>query len=289
MAIQLENDIEDQITKCLKLLKYSLGNDLLGVYLYGSIIVGGLQKYSDIDFFVVTNRSTTHKEKETVIANLQEISGLYKSDSKRPIEMTIVVKSEINPWHYPAKIDFQYGEWLRQEFENGKIEPWPTNIMPDLAIQITQVLLASKKLLGPDPNQLISAIPYQDFIHATLESLDSLIADINWDTCNVLLTLARIWSTVETDQIFSKQDAATWVIDFLPEAFQPVMKRAREVHTGKDKDQWDDIKLLIQPCAKFMKSQINEQISLLKLSNYVNKSILPCKTSSILPFKNNLG
>ena len=60
--------------------------------------------------------------------------------------MTIVIKSEIKPWRYPPHFDFQYGEWLREKFENGNIDPWPTKEMPDLALLITQVLLASQTL-----------------------------------------------------------------------------------------------------------------------------------------------
>ena len=74
-----------------------LGPDLLGVYLYGSSLVGGLQKYSDIDLFVVANRATIPEEKTILISNLLQISGIYMKSSKLPIEMTIVKKTEINP------------------------------------------------------------------------------------------------------------------------------------------------------------------------------------------------
>jgi len=126
MTNYLDNEIEEQITQCVSLLKNVLGQDLLGVYLYGSSIVGGLQKYSDIDIFVVTGRSTTYEEKAKLVTNILQISGIYQKSSKPPIEMMIVIKSEINPWHYPPKFDFQYGDWLRTEFESGNIEPWAT-------------------------------------------------------------------------------------------------------------------------------------------------------------------
>jgi len=273
MTVRLNNESEEQIMQCLNLLKNILGSDLLGVSLYGSSIIGGLQKYSDIDLFVVSNRSTNYIEKTNLVTSLLTISGIYKKTSKRPIEMTIVVKSEINPWQYPPKFDFQYGDWLRDDFESGNIEPWPNKVMPDLAILITQVLLANKKLLGPEPNQLLSRVPYHDFIAATVEELDNLMTNLNKDTCNVLLTLARIWSTVKTDQIHSKPDAAVWVINQLPEEYQPVMKQARAICIGKEYEKWDDIKPLIQLCAKFMVNQINELIALFKLSNDTNKSI----------------
>ena len=268
-----DNEIKEQISQCLNLLKDVLGQDLSGVYLYGSLIVGGLQKYSDIDIFVVSARPATHEERVKLVANILQISGIYEKSSKPPIEMMIVVKSEINPWHYPPRFDFQYGEWLRTEFENSNIEPWPTKEMPDLTLLITQVLLANKILLGPSPDQLLCRIPYKDFLTATNKALSTLMADLSRDTRNVLLTYARIWSTVETDAIRSKPDAAAWAINHLPEEYKPVMKRACAICIGEKNEYWDDIKTLIQPCADYMVSQIKKIIFLRESSDHANKSI----------------
>lgn len=273
MAAQLNSETHKQIAQCINLLKVVLANDLLGVYLYGSAIVGGLQKYSDIDLFVVSDRPTSYEEKKKLIQELLQISGVYMKSSKLPIELTIVVKSEINPWHYLPNFDFQYGEWLRSEFEKGNIEPWKTKKNADLALLITQVLLASKTLLGANPNQLLCSVPYRDFMIATTEGINSLMMDLYLDTRNVLLTLARIWSTVKTNEIRSKSNAAAWALDRLPEKYQPVMRRAKSIYKGEENEYWDDIKILIEPCANFIVSQINEQVSLIELSNNSNKVI----------------
>ncbi|WP_367606076.1 hypothetical protein [Legionella sp. W05-934-2] len=42
------HEMKQQLEDSLELLKMILGPDLLGVYLYGSSLVGGLQKYSDV-------------------------------------------------------------------------------------------------------------------------------------------------------------------------------------------------------------------------------------------------
>jgi streptomycin 3"-adenylyltransferase len=273
MEMYLDNETEKQIAQCLSLVKDVLGQDLLGVYLYGSSVVGGLQKYSDIDLFVVSDRPTTREEKARLVARMLTISSADYRNSQRPIEMTIAVKSEINPWHYPPTFDFQYGDWLRKEFENGHIEPWPTRVMPDLALLITQVLLAGKPLLGPAPDQLLDTVPYRDFMIATAEELDGLVANLTGDTRNVLLTFARIWSTVETDTIRSKPDAAAWVISRLPAEYQPVIRRARAICVGETYEHWDDIEALVQPCADFMVGGIKEQMSVRESSNYTDRLI----------------
>jgi streptomycin 3"-adenylyltransferase len=271
--LKLDSDAKKQIHNCLNLVKEIFGQDLLGVYLYGSSILGGLQKYSDIDLFVVSRRATTREEKAKLVTALLKNSGIYMKSKKLPIEMTIVEKSEINPWHYPPRFDFQYGEWLRNQFEHENVEPWPAKEMPDLALLVTQILLASNTLVGVDPDQLLCKVPYNDFMAAIKDALPNLISDLDSDIRNVLLTLARIWSTVATDAIRSKPSAANWVINRLPEKYRPVMERAKAICKGEEKEHWDDIQELIKPCADFMLSEINNKITEIMLSDDLNRSI----------------
>jgi|APCry1669189844_1035258.scaffolds.fasta_scaffold07470_1 streptomycin 3"-adenylyltransferase len=272
-TLNLDTVTKEQINQCLNLVHEIFEQDLLGVYLYGSSVFGGLQKYSDIDLLVVVNRSSTLEEKTKLAGQLLQISGIYMKNTKCPIEMTIVEQVEVNPWRYPPKFDFQYGDWLRELFETGIIEPWPSKEMPDLALLITQVLLASRTLVGTEPEQLLCKVPYQDFMIATTDALDDLMSELESDTRNVLLALARIWSTVETDAIRSKPIAADWVIRRLPKLYAPVMKRAKSICKGEEKENWDDIRKLIKPCADFIIAQISKAIDGIKLSDNTTKSI----------------
>ncbi len=271
--LKLNSSAKKQIHQCLNVVTEIFGQDLLGVYLYGSSIVGGLEKYSDLDLFVVSNRATTREEKATLATALLKISSIYMKSNELPIEMTIVEQSEINPWHYPPRFDFQYGEWLRKQFEYENIEPWPAKEMPDLALLITQILLASTTLAGAKPDQLLCKVPYKDFMTALKDALPHLMADLESDVRNVLLTFARIWSTVATDAIRSKPSAADWVISHLPEKYHPVMKRAKAICKGEEKEHWDDIQELIKPCADFMVREINNKITEIMLSNNLDRSI----------------
>ena len=262
-----------QIRNCLNLVKEILGKDLLGMYLYGSAVLGGLQKYSDIDLFVVINKATTREEKEKLTTGLLNISGRYMKSKKFPIEITIVEKSAVNPWQYPPTFDFQYGEWLRAEFEQGNIEPWQSKKMPDLALLITQVLLASTTIAGANPEQLLSKVPYKDFMSAISDSLPTIVSELDSDIRNVLLMLARIWNTFTTDTISSKHAAADWAINRLPEKYRPVMKRAKAICKGEEKEHWDDIQKLIRPCAVFMVNEAKTNITKIMSSDDSSKLI----------------
>lgn len=272
-SLKINSTAKEQILKCLNLVEEIFGQDLLGIYLYGSSILGGLQKYSDIDLFVVSNRATTYEEKIKLVTVLLKISGIYMKSKKLPIELTIVEKSEINPWRYPPKFDFQYGEWLRNQFDHGNIEPWPTKEMPDLALLVTQILLASSTLVGSNPDQILCQVPYKDFMIAIKDALPSLMSDLDSDVRNVLLTLARIWCTIATDTIRSKPAAADWVINHLPEKFRSVIKRAQAICKGEKKEDWKDIQELIKPCAHFILTEVTSKIAEIISSDNSNKFI----------------
>ena len=245
-------DVEQQLTQCIDLLKEVFETSLLGVYLFGSALVGGLQQYSDLDLFIVIDRPVSEEEKERLINRLLKISGIYMKGT--PIEITIVEKEKIVPWRYPPHYDFQYGEWLRDSFEKGIVEP--TGEMPDLAVIITQVLLKSKTLYGPHPQNILQPIPHQDFTQAMLHHIDSLANDLDDDTRNVLLTLARIWNTLATNTICSKPTAADWVLNYLPHRLAPIILRAKAICIGTEPEYWDDLKPQIRPCADYMIEQI---------------------------------
>lgn len=81
-----------------------------------------------------------------------------------------------------------YGEWLREQFDKGAI-PEPT-YDPDLAILLSQLRENSINLFGPEATEVIEPVPMTDIRRAIKESLPGLIASIEGDERNVILTLA---------------------------------------------------------------------------------------------------
>jgi len=206
--------------RAVTLVRNVLDSDVVAIYLFGSAVLGGLRPHSDLDLLVVSKRRTTRAEKQRLVDGLLSASGRSTPTGMwRRIELTIVAERDIKPWSFPPRFDFQYGDWLRSKFERGDVEPWPTNANPDLATLITMVVSADTALLGPPPAQFFDPVPQKDLLTAMLGDIDRLRADIDSDTRNVILTLARIWSTLETGIIRSKDAAADWVLERLPEPY----------------------------------------------------------------------
>lgn len=248
---------EQQLDRVLMLVREVLGPDVVGVYLFGSAVLGGLRPESDLDVLVVSARQTTPDEKRRIVGRLLAISGRRTAEGRwRRIELTIVALSEIKPWRYPPSFDFQYGDWLRTEFESGDVEPWPTTTNPDLSVLITMVLLGNRPLLGQPPAAILDPVPRRDLANGSVAGIASLLDDLDSDTRNVILTLARIWSTLATGSIRSKDAAADWVLARIPNEHRPVLARARAIYLGEQEELWDDIRPQVRHHADYVVAEI---------------------------------
>lgn len=251
--------MQEQASAAVKVVEQVLGADsTLGIYLYGSAVAGGLRPDSDIDLLVVTDRKLVDTDRQRLVDGLVPISGrTMRPPSWRPMEVTVVAQAQVRPWRYPPSFEFQYGEWLREEFARGELTPWPaTN--PDLAVLITMVLADSNPLVGPPAATLLDAVPHVDLVRATVDELPQLMGDLQDDTRNVLLTLARMWSTVATGEIRSKDGAADWALERLPEEHRAVLDRARSLYLDGGYGEWEDEMEAARACARAMAERIGQ-------------------------------
>jgi predicted nucleotidyltransferase len=217
------------------------GGDVLGAYLHGSAVLGGLRPTSDLDVLVVLEGRTAATQRRTLVEGLLDVSGARAHHGPaRPVELSVVVESDVRPWRYPPRQELLYGEWLRDMYElGGAPQPEPA---PDLSILITMVLQGNAVLVGPPPAQLLDPVPHEDLLRGAVAGIPHLLGDLESDTRNVVLTLARIWTTLDTGQIHSKDAAADWALKRLPHEHQPVLARARAMYVdGMDEERWADL------------------------------------------------
>ncbi|WP_442819584.1 aminoglycoside adenylyltransferase family protein [Streptomyces sp. NBC_00841] len=252
-----DTDVMDQLEQTVELVRDTLGPELVGTYLHGSAVRGGLAPASDLDVLTVTRRSLGDRQRRFLLGALLEISGL--TSTVRPVELTVVVQSEVRPWRFPPAGDFLYGEWLREEYEAGGIpQPGP---MPDLALVITMALAGDRPLTGPRPAEVLDPVPHADLVRASVAGIPELLAELDEDTRNVLLTLARIWTTLATGEIKPKDAAADWALARLPPQHRPVLEHARNLYLTchyQDEVWSDELKAQIRPHAEDVLTRIND-------------------------------
>lgn len=237
---EMDVDTRQQADEVARAVDAILGSALAGVYVFGSAVLGGLREHSDLDVFIVVRRRTTESERQALTRQLLDISGRYpRTGAARPVELTIAVHDDLRPWQYPPRREYQYGEWLRAEYENGGV-PQPA-FDPDLALLVTMVLQGDTALVGPASAALLDPVPSEDVDRALIAGIPELVSDLGTDTRNVVLTLARIWHTLATGCIEAKDAAAERIMDRLPAEHRPVLSYAVADYRGHEQPAWDDL------------------------------------------------
>jgi len=237
----------DQAKHVVTLVREVLADAVVGVYLHGSAASGALRPTSDIDLLVVATRPILADEQRALIERLLPVSGRGDPTGRsRPVELTIVVQDEVRPWNYPPRMDFQYGDWWRPELERGNLTPWESP-NPDLTLQLEMALQANHPLFGPPPADVLDPIPGADVRRAMLDSIPALLSYLDGDERNVVLTFARIWMTLATGVIRSKDAAADWVLPRLPPEHRAVLERARAIYLDEAVEEWGDLLHRVRP------------------------------------------
>ena len=93
-------------------------------------------------------------------------------------------------------------------------------------------------LMGPEAQQWIGPVDHSMLEKAIGDCLPGLMKSLRGDERNVLLTLARMWYTLSTGAVCTKDRAAQWACLMLSESSGP-LAMARNAYLGLEKDCWE--------------------------------------------------
>jgi streptomycin 3"-adenylyltransferase len=237
MTASLPVEIIPQLSQAQAVLERHLAGNLQAIHLFGSAVDGGLKPHSDIDLMVTVSNALTDPVRRSLMMDLLSVSAAVGADGPwRPLEVTLVVRSEVVPWRYPPLRELQFGEWLRAELQAGIIPPAVPD--HDLAILLTKVRQHSVCVAGPPAAELFNPVPEADFSQALLDTVAQWNDEPDWqgDERNVVLALARIWFSAVTGEIAPKDVAAAWALERLPDEYRPVLAMARAAYLGGVED-----------------------------------------------------
>ena len=238
----IPTEIRPQVDAVVEELQRTLGDDLVGVYLHGSAVLGCFGPQSDIDLVAVSHGAGRAEQRRRLVDALLTISAPYEpAGPLRPVELDLVLASSIDPWHYPTPFDFHYGESHRSRFEAGELELWERRESRDLAAHVTVLRHAGRALVGPPVEQVFPDVPWADYV-------DALTHDLDWCRTRFaerprygVLSIARIWATLATGTPQSKRTGAEWALPRVPVELRPVLEHGLDVYAGAAEERWGDL------------------------------------------------
>jgi aminoglycoside adenylyltransferase-like protein len=209
-------------------MRAALGENLVGVYLRGSLAMGGFDPAtSDVDFFTVTERRVSLDE-FTALAALHEALGRLPNPYGDQLEGTYIERSAA--WRYePGRCFPTIGrneplEWSARG-ANWMLERW--------AVREHGI-----RLLGPDPRTLIAPVSHDELRVAILDRLRDWADfanrpdDPEWrrhrgHKAYVVETMCRALCTLATGELPTKPRAVVWALVTLPTPWRDLVERSR--------------------------------------------------------------
>jgi hypothetical protein len=213
-----------------------LGDQFIGMYLYGSLAYGGFDVDSDVDYVVVTKDDLS----DSLFSALHEMHArIAKIDSWCAIQLegSYVPQYALRTFD-PVRVLFNHidrgpSEQLhRMEIKDEKISRawWGGWVI------LRRVLLESGiTIAGPLPAALMDPVSLEELKQANLADLHGWFEAMLEDSTQLesfgyqpyaVLTLCRILHTHERGTIVSKEDAAKWAQEKLDEPWSSLVTRA---------------------------------------------------------------
>jgi len=217
-------------------LEEIFGDELLGVYLHGSVALGCYGPHSDVDVLVAIARPSTPDEQRRLGELCAGVSRASWDDSHCLLELDVVVPSRL--WRYPPPVEFHYGESLREAFARGETRPWREDTWTDLACALAIAHTSGVVLAGKPVADVLPPVPLEDYRAAIRVDRQWCFDHLDTHRLHVVLSLPRVWAGLETTEVHSKASAAEWALPRLPEELRPVLRHALAVYLGKAQESW---------------------------------------------------
>lgn len=218
----------------------TLGESLVGLILYGSAVSGGLRPDSDIDLLAVTDRPLGDAQRDALVEVLLDLSGRRaRRGPWRPVELTVITAAETTVT--PPTVELQYGEWLRDDAVAGRLAG--RHVDPDAVLLLAMARQEGRAVTGLAPERILPVIPAAAVRAAVVETLPTLLDDLEGDERNVVLTLARMLVTLREARFVPKDAAAERVSTTVTEEQGAMLRLAAAAYRGEVDDDWDALRV----------------------------------------------
>lgn len=226
--------IKKQINDVCEIWKGHLGEDLLGVYIHGSMALQCFREaVSDIDILAVTGRKIS---REMRLSIAREILAIDQKPC--PLELSALYAGDIKPWQYPPRCQFHYSDYWTERYKellSGKLSGSPIVDEDfedtDIACHIKLTKQCGICVYGQPIDRVFPDVPEEDFWQSISNDIDNY--DFNAyqpkHYASNILILGRILSYRHEKRILSKYDGGLWTIEHIPERYRYIVENALKV------------------------------------------------------------
>lgn len=233
------NDAEQIILTIKQEFSKILGDQLMGIYVHGSLAQRCFHwNTSDIDFIAVVHSPLTLEEK---VALVRTLSDMKDDLPPRGVEMSIMLREVCRDMPYPAPFELHYSPMWEKDFLKDPESFCQSmhGVDYDLASHIMSLHHAGIAVYGPSIARVFGEVQPSDFLDAIRRDLKSIYQTLEDEPVYGLLTLCRALIYVREGAVESKQEAGHWAIEHLDQRYRPILQEVLDAYENGSPVRYD--------------------------------------------------
>lgn len=248
---------EDILNKFVSQSEEILKDNLVGIYLHGSAVMGCFNPdKSDLDLIIVVNEAILDDVKREYMDMVVELNELGPS---KGIEMSIVKRDVCKPFVYPTPFELHFSvahlNWYKSNPEDyiQKMK----GIDKDLAAHFTIITNRGKCLYGEPIESVFARVPKEDYMDSIHDDIADAVDDISDNTMYLVLNLARVLAYKKSKLILSKKEGGEWGLENIPKEYSKLIEDALREYMETSTPVYDIE--LTKEYAEYMLEEINKK------------------------------
>lgn len=228
-----DEDIKLFILELVAVLQAELSDNLVGVYLHGSLAMGCYYRpKSDLDIVVVAQNK--------IGANTAKKAGMAiaKQADKRPttgnVELSIITADIAKNIPVPVPFELHYSTEWHEKTLSGDIEYDSSKTDIDLLSHLMYVRQRGVVLSGQPIQEVFGEYDWQHFMDAVIDDFEWILEDEHLVETPFygVLNICRVLQLISENNkiVHSKDEGGEWGLRNLPKEYHAIVQQALDVY-----------------------------------------------------------
>ncbi len=216
-----------------------LGDNLAGVYLHGSAVMGCFnEKKSDIDLLAVVKEVIPDEAKRRFMDMTVALNALAP---EKGIEMSVVKKAVCRPFVYPTPFELHFSTGHLRWYETDPLDyiAKMKGVDWDLAAHFTIISRRGKRLFGEAIEDVFEEPARAYYIDSIWRDVEGAEEDAADNPTYVILNLCRVLAYLREGLVLSKREGGDWGAANLPEKHRDLISQALNDYSSAGPAAWE--------------------------------------------------
>jgi streptomycin 3"-adenylyltransferase len=250
-------DVSAYVDRLCAELTSQLAQDLVGIYLHGSLAMGSYYRpKSDIDVLVVVREPLDVSRRRAVAESVARLAA------DRPtvgfVELSVITATAARDVPVPMPYEVHYSEEWHDRIVAGVADYEGVRTDLDLLAHVTHLTQRGVALRGRPVAEVFGVPPWSAFLDAVLADArwllhgDHLVETPYYGVLNICRVLQLL--TEDDGRVHSKEEGGEWALSNLPPEHHPVIRLALAAYRSPAMvsvqrsqfgvEEWDEVPLL---------------------------------------------